>query len=476
MWIDKFNPFKKPSRPSVLSMLGLSDLYALCSHIFLIGGSGSGKTSVMKLLMREIIDRGVGCVWGCVKTDEAANAIQVIRSTSMSDRLLHLVPGEFCFNFLAYELSRKGGTADSAARLLKRLNDQLMRTSGKQSESFWENLFFQFLHFSIVACHYAFREKVTLEHVYRLINSTPSSMEKAKSDAFLDTDCFQILRLAEDGIQDEGERRLYGLAVNFLLDGQMELGSKARSAAVSQCNALLSPFLLSPMYETVCGTSTFTPDMPLSGACVVLDAPVLTHQQAGILFQSLITMMVIEEALRASNAERVTAIVRDEYQMLISDPEFEAMALSVARSHGLAFIAATQNIPLLHSAMGGDGIAEQQMLALLANHNTQLVLANRCSVTNKHFSDAFGSHIEQFVSVNEVEPEEPSDLFSLVFGADNYRFSTSEQLVPRITPDDFLKLRRGGPAHQFLIDAYLTQGGQVYDEGSPFQIVTFAQR
>ena len=468
--------FKKRKRQTALSMLGLDDLMALCSHIFLIGGSGSGKTSALKIIMAEIINRGVGCVWGCVKSDEAENAISVINSTFMRNRLLHLVPGQFCFNFLSYELSRRGGTADSAARLLKRLNDQLMRTSGKQSESFWENLFYQFLHFSIVVCHFAFREKVTIEHVFKLINSTPSSKERAKSEAFLATDCFQYIKLAEEHIENKHQQRLYELAATFLLDGQLELGSKARSAAVSQCNALLSPFLLSPMYETVCGESTFTPQMPLAGYCVVLDAPVLTYQQTGMLFQSLISMMVIEEALRNSHPERITAIVRDEYQMLLSDPEFEAMALSVARSHGLAFIAATQNIPLLHSAMGGDAAAEQQMLALLANHNTQLVLANRCSVTNNHFSQAFGTYREQFVSINETEPEEAADFFSLVFGNDPYRFSTNEQLVPRVNPDDFLRLRRGGKSHRYLVDAFLTQGGRIFDDGCPFQLVTFSQR
>ncbi len=468
--------FLNRKRLSALSMLGLDDLMALCSHLFLIGGSGSGKTSALKIIMAEILDRGVGCVWGCVKSDEAENAISVINSTCMKDCLLHLVPGKFCFNFLSYELSREGGTADSAARMLKRLNDQLMRTSGKQSESFWENLFYQFLHYSIAVCYFAYGDRITIEHVYQMINSTPSSRERAKSDAFQNSECFKILEAAEKRIDNAGDQRLYQLAVNFLLDGQLELGSKARSSAVSQCNALLSPFLLSPMYETVCGESTFTPDMPLEGYCVVLDAPVLTHQQAGILFQSLISLMVIEEALRRSNPERITAIVRDEYQMLISDPEFEAMALSVARSHGLAFIAATQNIPLLHSAMGGDAAGEQQMLALLANHNTQLVLANRCSVTNSHFSQAFGSHREQFISVNESEPEDAKDLYGLIFGSDNYRFSTSEQLVPRLTPDDFLSLRRGGKTHRYLVDAFLTQGGRTYGDGCPFKLVSFSQR
>ena len=352
--------FRKRKTQTPLAALGLDELADLCSHIFLIGGSGSGKTSCLKIIMQEIISRGVGCVWGCVKNDEAANAINVINSTPMRDKLVHLIPGEFTFNFLSHELTRKSGTPDSAARLLKRLNDQMMRTSGKQSESFWENLFYQFLHYSITVCFYALREKVTIEDVYELINSTPSSLQRAKSDEFQNSFCMQILTLAQQRLADEGEKRLYEMAVVFLLSGQLELGSKARSSAVSQSNALLAPFLLSPMYETVCAEkSTFTPSMALDGYCVVLDAPILTHP-IGALFQSMITMLVIEEALRNPNPERITAIVRDEYQMLCSDPEYEAMALSVARSHGLAFIAATQNLPLLVSAMGGDAVASKK--------------------------------------------------------------------------------------------------------------------
>ena len=218
--------FFRRKQQTALSMLGLNDLISLCSHIFLIGGSGSGKTSALKIIMQDIFNRGVGCVWGCVKADEAANAISVINSTSMGERLIHLVPGKFCFNFLSYELTRNGGTADSAARLLKRLNDQMMRTSGKQSESFWENLFYQFLHYSIVICHYAVGEKITIEHIYKLINSTPSSLERAKSDEFLGSECFKLLQLAEKRLKNDGDRRLYQLAANFLLDGQLELGAR----------------------------------------------------------------------------------------------------------------------------------------------------------------------------------------------------------------------------------------------------------
>ena len=462
-------------RQNPLGMLGLSDAASLCSHLFLMGGSGSGKTSILRILMSEIINRGVGCLWLCVKNDEAQNAIGVINSTTMRDRLIHLAPGqENCrFNFLAWELQK--GSPTTAARLLERLNQQLMRSNGDREEQFWANLFFRYLKNSIVICWFAFREKANIEHVYQLITSTPNSIEHSKSEMFYSSHCYQMINSAEGNLQSESERREFEMAVTFLLKETMQLGDKARTAGVTQSTAILTPFLTSPIYETTCNDSTFTPDMALDGHCVVLDAPVLTHKTSGMLFQSLVTMLTIEEALRRPDPQCTTAIVRDEVQMLIADPAFEAMAMSVARSHKLAFVSATQSIPTLHAMLGGTAEAEVQMHSQLGNYNTQLILANRCSVTNNHYSQAFGNQREQFIGVSETPPKEHLDMMSLVFGSDDYLYSTNEQMVPRVEPSRFLELRRGGTAHRFLIDAFFTQGGRTYD-GCPYKLVTFSQK
>ncbi len=467
--------FFRSRRRDVLAELGMS-IDDICSHVFAIGASGSGKTSILRILMTAILNHGVGCIWCCVKADEAANAIQVIRGTKMRHRLRHLVPGKFTFNFLSYELEREGGTPSTAARLLRRLNEQMMRAGGDKEESFWSNLFFGFLQHGITIAWLAYRDKVNIEHLYQLVTSTPSSMQQAKSEAFRKSKCFQMIQLAEKNIKNDGEQRAFQLAVGFLLRQQLELGSKARSAAVSQTVAVLSPFLLSPLFETVCADeSSFIPEMVLGGDCAVLDFPILTHQQGGVMFQSLITIMVMEAALRRPNPENITAIVRDEAQMLIADPEFEAMVQAVARSHKLACISASQNLPLLQSAFGGDAAAQQLMLALFANYNTKLVLANNCNTTNDYFSSAWGQHREQFIGVSESQPEGKTDFMSMMFGEDQFLFSTNQQLVPRLTPDKFLSLRRGGKANRFLIDAYLTQGGRIFGD-SPFTRVTFSQR
>ena len=187
-------------------------------------------------------------------------------------------------------------------------------------------------------------------------------------------------------------------------------------------------------------------------------------------------MMTIDAALRQENPETYTLIMRDEFQLLVSDPLHETLAHSVARSHKLSFWSAVQNLPLLQTAFGGDMRAEQQMKSLLANYVTKFVLANGCmDVTNRFFSDMFGKHREQFNNLNERPPTEPDSFADAMFGAPASNFCMSEQLTDRVPADHFLHLRRGGPP-EFMVDAYMSQAGRVFDNGLPYRLVSFSQR
>ncbi len=454
------------------------DLLQICSGMFLLGTTGSGKTSVLRILMQAILNHHVSCLWCCVKQDEADNAQAVIESTVMRDRLLRLRPGEFTFNFAAYELSRTGGSPATLTRLFERLNKQLRNaSSGGSNEEFWASLFFDYMHFAIWVAWLAHRDQVTVEHIHDVITSSPATTEEAKSEAFKHSPCWQMLQLADKNIANDGEDRALYKAGEFFLFKQTRLGENARGAGVQQCSSVLLPFLMSPLNETVCASqSSFTPDMPLNDYCCVLDFPILVYGQGGMLFQSLVTMLVQEAALRRQNPESICAIVRDEFQYLCADPEFETMVQSVARSQRLASIAAAQNIPLLYAAVGGDHRAETLIRSLLPNYTTKLLLANNCDTTNRLFSDMFGQFKDQFISLSESPKEDPKDFLSAVFGANPFQFSTSQQLHSRLPPESFLTLRRGGPPFDFLIDAYLTIGGHTFANGLPFKQVTFSQK
>lgn len=468
------------SPETVLDYLGMTAA-DLSSHVFLCGQTGSGKTSVIKMLLEAVLWLVLpGAVHCCVKADEADWICKLVRRTPLRSRLMRLIPGQFTFNFAAFECGREGGSPATLARLLMRLNQQLRRSTGGDNEqSFWKNLFFDYMQFGIELAWLAYGPLMTLEHIHDVITTSPSSSEQAKSKDFLTSHFWRILKLAEANVTTQAQARAFERAAGFYLKKQIHLGAKARGAGVQECSSLLGIFLLSPFYETFCASeSSFTPDMPLRRYYVVLDAPVLVHQDAGRLFQSLITMMTIEAALRQKSAKHYVLIVRDEFQLLVSDPLFETLAHSVARSHKLSFWSAVQNLPLLHASMGGNSQAEQEMKALLANYGTKLLMANSCmDVTNRYFSTMFGQHKDQFHNFSERPPQpEPGNMMEALFGPSDFQFGTSESFADRVPPDAFLKLRRGGPPH-YLIDAYMSQAGRVFPEtGLPYRLVTFSQR
>ena len=388
--------------------------------------------------------------------------------------MMILTPGSFTYNFLAYEMSV--GSSRTATQLLLDLNKIISRSTGNSDDSFWANLFEKMCSSAIEICWLAKGSKLTIEDAYQLIVSSPATFEQASSDSFQQSFCFHMLRLAEQNIKNDAERRAYSQAATFFMNEAIGLGSKARGAAISQVSSVISPFLQSPLYETVvCESSSFTPEMAITGSCVMLNAPIMSCGIGGALFQSLVTTQVTEASLRRSRPTHMTLIVRDEIQMLIGNANKEAMNLSVARSQRTAFIAGCQSLPTLQAAMGGNN-AEQELHSLLANYSTKLVLSNPCSKTNKYFSEAWGNSLQEFVSVSESKQEEELDLLNMLLGNDRLLFSVSTQLTPRCPVESFLSLRRGGPANKLLVDFFLSQSGRTYgSDHSPYKLVTFKQ-
>jgi hypothetical protein len=325
--------------------------------------------------------------------------------------------------------------------------------------------------YAITIAWLASRREVTIELVYMLIVKSPSTIAEVANPDFKQTNQFhKVLKLAESNVQSDHEARLLKQASNFFLSEAPGLGSKARAAAVAQCSAVLSPFLQSPLYETVNAThSSFTPDMAIQGACVILDAPIMVHGIGGILFQNLVITQITEAALRAINPRFLTYIIRDELQMLVADARKEAMNLSISRSQKLGFISAVQ------SAMGGNQ-AEHELHSLLGNYSIKTILSTPCARTAQYFSEAWGQHLEHFVSVSENRSEDPPDLLQYLLGDDRMTFSVSTSYAPRCPIEAFLSLRRGGHANRRLVDFFFTVAGRTFGrERSPYAIKTLRQ-
>ncbi|TWT35175.1 AAA-like domain protein [Posidoniimonas corsicana] len=459
---------------------------SLCDHTLAVGGSGSGKSSLLKVLLTDALrrtcqGRPIGCVWSCVKNDEADAAIRIISAASAEGRLLHLVPGQFTCNVLSYELNdRPGGSPITATILLERLNKLMTRSNGERGEAYWQNLFSRLLEYSITICWLAKRREVCLADVFCFCASTPSSFEQLSSEAFRNKSvCLKMLRQAEMNLVSDAERRQYELAATFICNELILIGSKGRGSALTQVMAILSPFMRSPLYETVNtpGPSSFTPGMALKGSCVVLDFPLLTHQTGGLLFTSLMNILVCEAALRQTDPSNLTLLVRDELPAILADPDFEVFVQSLARSHLLGFVSSGQSLAQFRAAMGGGADAAERLHAILANYSQKFLMATPCKDTAAYFSEAWGEHIEETVTVSErTEEIEKLNLMDIIFGS-HFTYSVGESRVRRCPVEAFLSLRRGGGANRRLVDCFYTQAGRTFGRnGSPFRVYTFEQR
>ena len=471
--------FRKRHQDS-LDLLDMQ-LEDVCSHMLAVGGTGSGKTSILKNTLTDVFRRGgrqVGCLWAGVKPDEMQTFLSVVNAAGVADRAIILTPGKFTYNFLAYEL--QVGSPRTATKLLLDLN-KLVTQSGGNDESFWANLFETMCMEAITICSMAKGigdGGITIEDVYRTIVDSPSTFKEASDLTFQEkSHCFAMLRQAEANISGDAEMRAYKQAATFLMSRVIGLGAKARASAVSQVSAVLTPFLNSDLYNTVvCQHSSFSPSQAITGGLVMMNAPVMSHGIGGALFQNLLATQITDAALRRATPTHMTVIVRDELQMLVSDANQEAMNLSVARSQRLAFVSGVQSLPTLQESLGGNA-AEQALHSLLANYSTKMVLSNPCSRTNTYFSEAWGQQLEEFVSVSENKQEEELDLLNMLMGNDRLLFSVSQQYTPRCRVEDFLSLRRGGIANKLCVDFFLSQAGRTYGpDHSPFKRVTFKQR
>ena len=465
--------------PSILDRMGI-DFHSLFAGIFFIGMTGSGKSSSMRPFTRELMPH-VGCVWGCVKSDEMAAAEKIIREAGRAPRYLSK---ERC-NVLAYLLAAEGGSPMEVARYFERLNEILhaSKSSGEDS-SFWANLFSRSMIFAITIVAYAKRDinadpgklitKATLHDVHDFVATAPDSVEFYRANDYEQTDIAKLLRKASENARSDDERRLVDQAIAFWVKEWTKLGSKPVSAARTQVSGVLSPLMMPPFFDVFNATeSTFTPDNIIyESECLILDWPVLVWGDGGKLGQNLFLQMTKSALLRRGQQYPPVAFVLDEFQLLTS-PEFDVNFSTVARSAGAICISATQSISVLTTLLGGTPLASEQCKSLLNCHGTHIVLGTNDSDTANYYSTLWGEHRELFHSFSENHHEDPHDLLSAMYGG-HLQIQNSQQMRPRVTVDDFTRMRNGSPNHGHCIDAFVSQGGRIFpDTGLPYRMVTF---
>jgi hypothetical protein len=116
-----FRPRPPPDWVLGFAKFGLT-LEQCFSSVLATGGTGSGKSSALMHLARGLLNRGCSFIVTCVKVDECERWVRLARETGREEDLIRIAPDQpWRLDFLRYELTRPGGSVQSAGRLMRKL-------------------------------------------------------------------------------------------------------------------------------------------------------------------------------------------------------------------------------------------------------------------------------------------------------------------------------------------------------------------
>jgi hypothetical protein len=219
----------------------------------------------------------------------------------------------------------------------------------------------------------------------------------------------------------------------------------------------------------MCSTAlNLVPEMTMEGAIVVADVPIKLYGHTGLAIQTLLKL-IFEQAWERRDVTknpRPVFLVADESQSFVN--EFDVHFQTTARSSRACTIFLSQTLPNYYWALGGEEKGKSLTDSLMGVLQTKIFCSNSCPKTNQAASDIFGKSWQQ------------KSNFGTSHGDKGDRTQTSggvESLEHNVEPSEFTTLRKGGPANNYEVDAYIHGGGRTFEAtGAQFLKTIFSQK
>ena len=432
----------------------------------ILGGTGSGKTSgPLRAIVELLLKKRCGILWLCAKQDEARSALAIIERMGRTAEVIHVAPnGPWRFDFLDYELHADGGGVQSAEQFLAELVEFASGTSATQSkEPFWslsaQRLLRMCLNIIVMA-----QGTASISDLYQMLTSLPDNTEKLTDKSWQQSFCGTAIGLAAKQHGDDA----VAFFTEFLMVEWPNLAANTKSGVFAQALLTIDPFMQG-LSHLVTGTSTVTPDDLLEGKIIIVDTPTLKHHTSGRFINTVFKLATQRMALRRdlTTHPREVAIVADEAQEFILKKTDSAVQ-AVGRSAGLISICATQNIPLIVTALGGTGM-EKEASSWLGNFSTKIFCANsEMTETNKYASELCGHHKELFYGGSPGGALHNYDIVDDIMATRSQSASISfnQQWHPQVPPEYFAgQLCKGGEPFDYIVTAIVTQSGRLWSNG-----------
>lgn len=474
--LHRFDPKRKVLNLS--AHLGKEDwvtLGQLYSGIQILGGNGSGKTSGSGAhLALWLLTNGAGFVWMCAKPDEVFLVRRLVRAAGRekdlvilgqaidpnADRVLTDEDGEPLatdarFNALDYESRRAGGGSLSVVNYLAEVYKSIQRTKsehGGEDNQFWQTQYERLGRYLVDTAKFS-GLPLTIGILRKLQLSAPKNGAQLEDVEWRKNSllCAAIeraeQRIYEPGITEQQRQRRqknWESIKDFWLTDWLTLAEKPRSTLDVMFAALADAFTVEPVETILTEPTTVTPEDVMAGKIVVLNLPVRKFFESGRMAQFCFKYSFQRSMLNRDAASLdiiPTVLWADEAHNFIAS--FDREYAAEARSFKTITCYLEQSIAGYEAALGTHSKTEVE--AFLANLQLRIYHQNSSPETNEYCSSVFGSDWE------EVENLAPGGGILI-----------NKQQVPVVRPIQFSTLKRGGPTHAGIVEAF------IYNAGNPF--------
>ena len=485
------------------------------------GGVGQGKTSASKALASAFLRANWGGLILCAKPEECDLWLSYARQSGRS-RSVVIFDERAQSNFLSYELARLGGAqaigsiVDCLMRVLEAC-DAATGIAGNTADQFWP----QSIRMSLTHCLpllYSATGNVSVADIIEFVTSAAGKAEQYLDQAWAESSfaartLAKVLRAPAVPLE---ERTRNGL-VEYWFKTWPNTPEKTRGNISISLAAKLDRFRHGRLKDCFCTNTTVVPDMALHGALIILNMPVLTWQDDGVVAQQLVKLMFMRliesrNGLAPVHRERPTFIWMDESQFFIDIKDSEFIA--TCRSARCCVVCLTQSMPALIARLGEN--RRSAVMGLIGKFGNLVWHGNSCAETNRWAADVIGKGIRLRANkgrsvgkntsrgMNTGANQGGGDSSNLGHGAGGFNHSSgsstsagnswgnnagsgestndsygvAEQVDYFVEPAVFASgLRSGGPANGNLVDAVWFQSGARFRQsgGRNYMFVTFKQ-
>ncbi len=450
----------------------LKDAY---EGLLILGAPGSGKTSGSgATFARQFLQAGFGGLILCAKPGEAQRWLKLCHEAGRGPHVRVVDRSGQCkLNFLAYESQRPGaefGLAENLVKLFRVLVDATsLEENRRESETIWVNATNQLLR-SLFAVFLLAQEPLTVDGLNRFLSKAPKAKLNNPAKDWRKIPIFGDILYRASLAQSPAEQRVFAHVLDYWTQEYPGYSDKTRSSFTLGFSAMADILCGRGIHELASSGTTLTPEFILNGGLVILDLPLKTCGQGGLLIQMawkhLFQMAVERRTMADNDAYR--------YRMCEVTPDNQVVPVSVTpgmgdrrcpvflwedegqfffSKHDINFQATCRESRAAHVIISQNlhnfyqlGHGQHAVEGVFALMNTQVFHCNMDDFTNRWAAHKIGQELKMRFnfSITANDPPKSNQAFDPFSRSSKLTTSSAKNWELLVRPEEFSALLKGG--------------------------------